>query len=127
MDTSINSLAYTCGMRAFRNTFNQKIVYRLLIGMNILPSENLTINMNEIQERINVNGCFDEILPIIQQLIITAAVFMLLICIIIFVTIFLTCFLIFEIRLTITDVEQYCRKKRRRDDDISSNRDEDNF
>jgi hypothetical protein len=95
--------------------------------MNILPSENLTINMNEIQERINVNGCFDEILPIIQQLIITAAVFMLLICIIIFVTIFLTCFLIFEIRLTITDVEQYCRKKRRRDDDISSNRDEDNF
>ena len=24
--------------------------------------------MNEIQERINSNGCFDEILPIIQQL-----------------------------------------------------------
>jgi hypothetical protein len=95
--------------------------------MSILPSENLTINMNEIQERINVNGCFDEILPIIQQLVITAAVFMLLICIIIFVTIFLTCFLIFEIRLTISDVERYCRKKRRRYDGTSSERDEDNF
>jgi uncharacterized membrane protein len=95
--------------------------------MSILPSENLTINMNEIQERINVNGCFDEILPIIQQLVITAAVFMLLICIIIFVTIFLTCFLIFEIRLTISDVERYCRKKRRRYDETSSERDEDNL
>ncbi len=108
MDTSINSLAYTC-------------------GMNILPSENLTINMNEIQERINVNGCFDEILPIIQQLIITAAVFMLLICIIVFVTIFLTCFLIFEIRLTISDVERYCRKKRRRDNETYSEKDDENF
>ena len=95
--------------------------------MNILPSENVTINMNEIQERINVNGCFDEILPIIQQLIITAAVFMLLICIVIFVTIFLTCVLIFEIRLTISDVERYCRKKRRRNDENSSERDEDKF
>jgi hypothetical protein len=95
--------------------------------MNILPSENLTINMNEIQERINVNGCFDEILPIIQQLIITAAVFMLLICIIVFVTIFLTCFLIFEIRLTISDVERYCRKKRRRDNETYSEKDDENF
>ena len=95
--------------------------------MNILPSENLTINMNEIQERINVNGCFDEILPIIQQLIITAAVFMLLICTIVFVTIFLTCFLIFEIRLTVSDVEQYCRKKRNRNDETTFEKDDDNF
>lgn len=59
-----------------------------------------------------MNGCFDEILPIIQQLIITSAVFMLLICAIIFVTIFLTCILTFQIRLTKSDVQRYCAKTR---------------
>ena len=68
--------------------------------------------MNDIQERININGCFDEILPIIQQLTITAAIFMLLICIIIFITLFLTCLLAFEIRLTISNVRRYCRMKK---------------
>jgi mannose/fructose/N-acetylgalactosamine-specific phosphotransferase system component IID len=95
--------------------------------MNILPSDNLTINMNEIQERINVNGCFDEILPVIQQLVITAAVFMLLICIIVFVTIFLTCLLIFEIRLTVSNVKRYCRKKRRRYEENDSEKEEEKF
>jgi mannose/fructose/N-acetylgalactosamine-specific phosphotransferase system component IID len=95
--------------------------------MNILPSDNRTMNMNEIQERINVNGCFDEILPIIQQLVITAAVFMLLICIIVFVTIFLTCLLIFEIRLTVSDVERYCRKKKRRYEKNYSEGEEEKF
>ena len=83
--------------------------------------------MNEIQERINSNGCFDEILPIIQQLVITAAVFMLLICMIVFVTIFLTCFLIFEIRLTKSEVERYCRKKKRQLDELSSEKEEETF
>ncbi len=92
--------------------------------MNILSSDNMTMNMNDIQERINVNGCFDEILQIIQQLVITAAVFMLLICIIVFITIFLTCLLIFEIRLTVSDVERYCRKNRRRYDENDSEREE---
>ena len=69
--------------------------------------------MNDIHQRIHVNGCFDEILPIIQQLIITAAVFMLLICIIIVITIFLTCFISFEIRLTEANVRQYFRKQAR--------------
>lgn len=70
--------------------------------------------MNEIQERIHVNGCYDEILPVIHQLITTAIIFMLLICVIVFITIFLTCLLTFEIRLTKSDVEHYCKKKRRR-------------
>lgn len=83
--------------------------------------------MNEIQERININGCFDEILPIIQQLVITAAIFMLLICIIIFLTIFLTCFLIFEIRLTRSEVERYCRKKKRKYDELSSEKEDETF
>lgn len=91
--------------------------------MNILSSENQTISMNEVQERIHVNGCFDEVLPIIQQLVITAAIFMLLICVIIFITIFLTCLLIFEVRLTVSEVERYCRKnkltnKEKDDDEI---------
>lgn len=69
--------------------------------------------MNEIQERIHVNGCYDEILPVIHQLITTSIIFMLLICIIVFITIFLTCILTFEIRLTRSDVEHYCQKKKR--------------
>lgn len=69
--------------------------------------------MNKIQERIHVNGCYDEILPIIHQLITTSVIFMLLICVIIFITIFLTCLLSFEIRLTKSDVEHYCQKKQR--------------
>lgn len=68
--------------------------------------------MNEIQERINVNGCFDEILPIIQQLVITAGIFMFLICIIVCITIILTCLLVFEIRLTLSNVQQYCQNKK---------------
>ena len=74
--------------------------------------------MNVIHERINVNGCFDEILPVIQQLIITAGVFMLLICIIVFVTIFLTCFLTFEIRLTVANVQRYYRTRKPADDEL---------
>jgi hypothetical protein len=98
-----------------------------LLGVNTLPLDNMTINMNEIQERINVNGCFDEILPIIQQLIITAAIFMLLICIIVFVTIFLTCLLTFEIRLTISDVKRHCGQEKRIDEDYPSEREEEKF
>ena len=74
--------------------------------------------MNVIDERINVNGCFDEILPVIQQLIITAGVFMLLICLIVFVTVFLTCFLTFEIRLTVSNVQRYYRKRKPADDEF---------
>ena len=99
----------------------------LLIGENILPSVNTTINMDEIQERINVNGCFDEILPIIQQLIITAAIFMLLICIIVFITICLTCLLTFEIRSTVSDVNRHCRKKRRKVEEDYPEREEERF
>lgn len=95
--------------------------------MKVLPSDNLTMNMNEIQERIHVNGCFDEILPIIQQLVVTAAVLMFLICIIVFVTIFLTCLLIFEIRLTVSNVERYCRKRKVRHEENYSERDEEKF
>jgi len=87
----------------------------------------MTVNINEIQERININGCFDEILPVIQQLITTAAIFMLLICIIIFVTIFLTCLLTFEIRLTLSDVKRYYRKKRHRDEENYPEREEETF
>ena len=83
--------------------------------------------MNEIQERINVNGCFDEILPIIQQLVITAAVFMLLTCVIIFVTIFLTCFLIVEIRWTVSRVERCSQKKKRNTMTNFPEGDEENF
>ncbi|CAF0856865.1 unnamed protein product [Adineta ricciae] len=82
-------------------------------GQNVSSINNTPVDMNEIQERININGCFDEILPVIQQLIITTGVFLLLICIIIFVTIFLTYLLAFEIRLTKSDVQRYCQKQRR--------------
>ena len=84
-----------------------------LLGQNISSINDTPVDMNEIQERININGCFDEILPVIQQLIITTGVFLLLICIIIFVTIFLTYLLAFEIRLTKSDVQRYCQKQRR--------------
>lgn len=73
--------------------------------------------MDYIHERIHVNGCFDEILPVIQQLIVTAAIFLLLICVIVVVTIFLSCLLSFEIRLTRSNVERYCRKRRRKDEE----------
>lgn len=85
-------------------------IERVFIGSNILPTENTTIDMEAIHQRIHVNGCFDEILPIIQQLIITAAIFMLLICTIIIITIFLTCFISFEIRLTEANVRRYYAK-----------------
>ncbi|CAF0910058.1 unnamed protein product [Adineta ricciae] len=82
-------------------------------GQNVSSINDTPVNINEIQERININGCFDEILPVIQQLIITTGVFLLLICIIIFVTIFLTYLLAFNIRLTKSDVQRYCQKQRR--------------
>jgi hypothetical protein len=119
----MKSVAFTCGMMTL-------LVYRFdisLTGVNILPSSNTTVDMNEIQERININGCFDEILPVIQQLVMSAAIFMLLICVIIFITIFLTCFLAFEIRLTISDVKRYCRKKRHRDEENYSEKGEETF
>lgn len=83
--------------------------------------------MNDIQERIHVNGCYDEILPIIHQLITTSIIFMLLICVIVFITIFLTCILTFEIRLTKSDVEHYCQKKRRRPNRNQSEKNESLF
>ena len=97
----------------------------IFLGMNILPSENKTVNMDEIHERVHVNGCFDEILPVIQQLIVTAAVFLLLICVIVFVTIFLTCLLSFEIRLTRSNVEHYSHKRRRKVEDNPKELEED--
>ncbi|UJR25825.1 hypothetical protein I4U23_007175 [Adineta vaga] len=106
------SVPYTCckttQKESDRHTNSKPLAYTC--GENVLSSNGTIMDMNEIQERININGCFDEILPVIQQLIITAAVFMLLICIIIFVTIFLTCLLTFEIRLTKSNVQRYCRK-----------------
>ncbi|CAF1033782.1 unnamed protein product [Rotaria magnacalcarata] len=104
----IKSLAYIC-------------------GTNVLPSSNITINMNEIQERININGCFDEILPIIQQLIITAGIFMILICVIICVTVFLTCLLTFEIRLTLSNVKQHCQKRKHSNEENHSEKEEQLF
>ncbi len=83
--------------------------------------------MNEIQERINVNGCYDEILPIIQQLVITAAIFMLMICIIVLITIFLTFVLTLEIRSTIADVKRHCGKKKRRDEENDVEGEEERF
>ncbi|CAF2312509.1 unnamed protein product [Rotaria sp. Silwood2] len=119
----MKSLAFTCGMMILFNT-SIHLFYISLIGINVLASHNMTINMNEIQERININGCFDEILPIIQQLIITAAVFMLLICVIIFITMFLTCLLTFDIRLTKSDVKRHCQKKRRSNEENHSEKED---
>ncbi|CAF0815638.1 unnamed protein product [Rotaria sordida] len=123
------SVPFTCCKREQKE--NDKHLYMKSLaftcGINVLPSHNMTINMDEIQERININGCFDEILPIIQQLIITAAVFMLLICVIIFITIFLTCLLTFDIRLTKSNVKRYCQKKRHTSEESHSEKEEEKF
>ncbi|CAF3355835.1 unnamed protein product [Rotaria sp. Silwood1] len=122
----MKSLAFTCGMMILFD-ISIRLFYISLIGINVLPSRNMTINMDEIQKRININGCFDEILPIIQQLIITASIFMLLICVIIIITMFLTCLLTFDIRLTISTVKRQCQKKRRSNEENHSEQEEERF
>ncbi|CAF3694918.1 unnamed protein product [Adineta steineri] len=125
------SVPFTCCKIQQKEVKNSKYIdtksLSYTCGTNTLPSNNTMIDMNEIEERININGCFDEILPVIQQLIITASIFMLLICIIIFITILLTCLLTFEIRLTISNVRRHCRKKRHTDQNDYIEKEEETF
>lgn len=76
---------------------------------------NDTKNFVDIRRRINVNGCFDEIVPIIQQLLSSGALFLLLISGIVVFTIFLTCILSFEIRLTVVEVRNNSKEKKKRE------------
>jgi hypothetical protein len=84
---------------------------RAVLGKDTLQGHFGPLHLDVVQTQIHTNGCFDEILPIIQQLITVGAILMLLICVILIITTLLTCLLSFEIRSTQMLVERVRRKR----------------
>ena len=81
------------------------------------------MNIDQIHKKVHMNGCFDEILPIIQQLIFSAALFMMLMSLIVVITMVLTFILTFEIRLTSKNVQRRINRKQT----ITENNNDDQF